>query len=154
MSGAFGNLYDESIGDQCTEIRITVNYDNDPSPSSSLVLPASTTLSLIPTGGAGVTLSTSASGAPSATSGSTSNSTALSVSYSSSASHASASASTGSAGGSASGSATGSASGSSSATASGAAPPASGNAAVVSFPALQMAFVGALLAVFGAASAL
>ncbi|KAL1594190.1 hypothetical protein SLS59_008812 [Nothophoma quercina] len=62
MSGAFGNLYDESIGDQCTEIRIIVDYVNDPSPSSSLVLPASTTLSLIPTGGPAVTLSSSASG--------------------------------------------------------------------------------------------
>ncbi|KAF1357482.1 hypothetical protein EJ07DRAFT_181302 [Lizonia empirigonia] len=53
MSGAFGNLYDESIGDQCTEIRIIVDFVKDPSPSSSLVLSASTTPSLISTGGAG-----------------------------------------------------------------------------------------------------
>ncbi|KAJ4347720.1 hypothetical protein N0V95_005174 [Ascochyta clinopodiicola] len=37
MSGAFGNLYDESIGDQCTEIRIIADFVNDPSPSSSLL---------------------------------------------------------------------------------------------------------------------
>ncbi|KAJ4372796.1 hypothetical protein N0V86_008162 [Didymella sp. IMI 355093] len=141
MSGAFGNLYDESIGDQCSEIRIIVNYVDKPSPSSSLVLSASSTLSLIPTGGAGVTLSSSAS-ASSATSGSASNSSAASASSASS-SRAAASAS-------ASGSATGSDSGAPSPTAGGAAPPASGGAAAFS-PAVQTTIFAAVLTVFGAA---
>jgi hypothetical protein len=141
MSGAFGNLYDESIGDQCSEIRIIVNYVDKPSPSSSLVLSVSSTLSLIPTGGAGVTLSSSAS-TSSATSGSASNSSAASASSASS-SRAAASAP-------ASGSATGSDSGASSPTAGSAAPPASGGAAAFS-PAVQTTILAAVLTVFGAA---
>ena len=149
MSGAFGNLYDESIGDQCTEIRIIVDYVNDPSPSSSLVLPASTTLSLIPTGGPAVTLSSSASGVSSAASSSASNNTASSGSSASSASRTASSAS-GSATGSTSNSASGSATGSSSPTASGAAPPAEGGAVAAS-PITQGTVLGALFTIFGAA---
>ncbi|KAF1922824.1 uncharacterized protein M421DRAFT_426449 [Didymella exigua CBS 183.55] len=146
MSGTFGNLYDESIGDQCSEIRIVVGFV-DSSPSSSLVLSASSTLSSISTGGASVTLSSTTSGSPSAASNSASNSTAQPVASASS----SRAAASGSASELTSGSATGSASGSSSATASGAAPPASGGAAAVFSSVVPTTCLAALLAVFGAA---
>ncbi|KAF3042954.1 hypothetical protein E8E12_008404 [Didymella heteroderae] len=144
MSGAFGNLYDESIGDQCSEIRIIVDFVDKPSPSSSLVPSSSSTLSMTPTGGAGVTLSSSASLSP-ATPSSASNSSA---SFGSSASSSRAE-SSGSATGSTSGSVTGSASSTPSPTTGGAAPPAS--AGIANSPIVQTTFIGALLAVFGAA---
>ncbi|KAJ4990814.1 covalently-linked cell wall protein [Stagonosporopsis vannaccii] len=142
MSGAFGNLYDESIGDQCTEIRIVVDLVNDPSPSSSLVLPASSTLSLISTGRASVTWSASAISSSSGASSAPIHSTASSGSSTTSASRSTSSLA--STTGSASGSVTDSASSSSSPTASGAAPPASEGAATSSVV-MQGAVLGALL---------
>ncbi|KAF3039631.1 hypothetical protein E8E11_006060 [Didymella keratinophila] len=143
MSGAFGNLYDESIGDQCSEIRIVVDFVDKPSPSSSLAPSSSSAISVIPTGGAGVTLSSSAS-LSSATPSSASNSSA---SNSSASSGSSASSSRAGSSGSATGSTSGS--GTSSPTAGSAAPPAS--AGMAYSPAVQTTFIGALLAVFGAA---
>lgn len=128
MSGEFGNLYDTSIGDQCTEIRIIVDLLDKPSPSSSLVIASSTAVSTIPTGGPGVTRSSSAVASPSGASSAAGNSTASGASSATGSSQA-ATASASSAGGSA----TRSGSGSSSPTASGAAPPAAeGDASLVS----------------------
>ncbi|XPS70081.1 tRNA pseudouridine(32) synthase [Ascochyta lentis] len=153
MSGAFGNLYDESIGDQCTEIRIIADFVNDPSPSSSLVLPASTTLSLIPTGGAGVTLASSVT-ASSARSSSVDKSTASSGSAGSGSSGSATPTPSGSAGSSANNSASGSPSGTSaspSASSAAAAPPASQGRAATSSPMTGAMLLGTALAVLGAA---
>jgi hypothetical protein len=66
MSGEFGNLYDTTIGEQCTEIRILVDEVDKPTPSSSSVVLASSTSSASSTS---VTSSTSAADLTLATSG-------------------------------------------------------------------------------------
>jgi hypothetical protein len=66
MSGEFGNLYDTTIGEQCTEIRILVDFVDKPTPSSSSVVLASSTSS---TSSASSTSSTSAADLTLATSG-------------------------------------------------------------------------------------
>lgn len=146
MSGEFGNLYDESIGDQCTEIRIVVSLLEKPTPSSSSVLPSSTTASVTPISGSSA--SGSATASPSGASSASSNSTASDASSASASSHAASSSA--SASGSTSGSATGSASRSSSPTASGAAPPAS-EGAPASAASARGPILAAFLAVLGAA---
>ncbi|KAJ8117559.1 hypothetical protein OPT61_g1269 [Boeremia exigua] len=144
MSGAFGNLYDESIGDQCSEIRIVVDLVDEPSSSSSTILPTSTIRSATPTGAASVTSVSSAATSPSGASSAASNSTVSSGSSASRTASSSVSAT-----GSASGSVSGSVSESSSPTASGAAPPASEGGAATS-AVTQGAVLSALLAVVGA----
>ncbi|KAG9200560.1 hypothetical protein G6514_006902 [Epicoccum nigrum] len=148
MSGKFGNLYDEWIGDQCTEIRIVVDMLDKPTPSSSLVLPSSTAASLTATGGSGSSRSSSAIASPSGASSASSNSTASDASSASASSQAATSSA--SASGSTSGSATGSASRSSSPTGTGAAPPAGEGGAPASTSARGVV-LAAFLAVLGAA---
>ncbi|KAH6641998.1 hypothetical protein C7974DRAFT_93435 [Boeremia exigua] len=145
MSGAFGNLYDETIGDQCTEIRIVVDLLNDPSPSSSAVPSTSASISSRPTGGASITSSSSTAASPSGASSAVSNGTSSASAGSTSGTATTSVSSTGSS----SASVTESASGTSSATAGGAAPPAEGGAAT--FISTQGTVLGALLTVFGAA---
>lgn len=155
MSGDFGNLYDESIGEQCAEIRIVVDFISDPSPSSSLVLPASTTLSLIPTGETGIASSYpsdvgTASGAPSSASDSGTSYTSATDASSQTAT----STPSGSAVGSSSVPASGSASGTSApstSSAAAAAPPAQEGDAATSSPITRGVALGSMLAVLGAA---
>lgn len=144
MSGEFGNLYDEWIGDQCTEIRIVVDLLDKPTPSSSLVLPSSTAVSVTPISGSSASRSATAS--PSGASSASGNSTASDASASSHAATSSASNS-----GSASGSATGSASRSSSPTGTGAAPPAGEGGAPASSTSARGVVFAAFFAVLGAA---
>jgi hypothetical protein len=66
MSGEFGNLYDMSIGEQCTEIRILVDFVDKPSPSSSSTILATSTSAT------DLTLATSGTRTASAVSGVTS----------------------------------------------------------------------------------
>jgi hypothetical protein len=146
MSGEFGNLYDESIGDQCTEIRIVVDMLEKPTPSSSLVLPSSTAVSVTPISGS-ASRSSSATASPSGASSASRNSTASDASSASS--HAATSSA--SASGSTSGSATGSASRSSSPTGTGAAPPAGQGGAPASSTSARGIVFAALFAVLGAA---
>lgn len=51
MSGEFGNLYDRSIGAQCSQVRIVAQLPNAPSSSSSLAV-ASSSLSSVASGSA------------------------------------------------------------------------------------------------------
>jgi hypothetical protein len=74
MSGEFGNLYDTSIGEQCTEIRILVDLVDKPTPSSSSVVLASSTSStssMSSTSAADLTLATSGTRTASVVSSST-----------------------------------------------------------------------------------
>jgi hypothetical protein len=63
MSGEFGNLYDTTIGEQCTEIRILVDFVDKPTPSSSSVVLASSTSSTSSTSSASSTSGTSSTSA-------------------------------------------------------------------------------------------
>lgn len=141
MSGNFGNLYDEWIGDQCTEIRIVVDLLDKPTPSSSLV-PSSTAVSVTPISG-------SATASPSGASSASGNSTASDASSGSASSHAATSSASNS--GPASGSATESASRSSSPTGTGAAPPAGQGGAPASSTSARGVVLAAFFAVLGAA---
>lgn len=144
MSGEFGNLYDEWIGEQCTEIRIVVDLLEKPTPSSSLVRPSSTTVSVTPISG-----SSSATASPSGASSASDNSTASDASSASASSHAATPSASPS--GSTSGPATGSASRTPSPTGTGSAPPAGAGGAPASATYARGVVFLAVAAVLGAA---
>ncbi|CAO2655291.1 Nn.00g103550.m01.CDS01 [Neocucurbitaria sp. VM-36] len=131
-SGAFNNLYDEWIGDQCEEIRIQIGFESTSSASSSM--PASTSATSSDFSGAVSTLSATQTG--------------LTTSHSANATTTSG-ASSGSSSPTASSSGS-SASGSASSSGAAAAPPAETGAAAPAYIARGSIF-GAILAIFGAA---